>query len=390
MIEKTKIAYLLTPIDFGGAEKVSLNFLKAVDREKFSIVPIVFIRPWEKDNLFLRFLESEGYVYYKVPVAVKPVEEGRDLFRILRCWKIIYSILRSASCHLIHTNGYFADFIGVSCAKYFGIPCVSTCHGFVPQDKKIKLYGFLDRIVLRYCTKIIAVSEDLKKQLIQSRIREDKIRIIQNAVPQNCSSDNFLLRRKSKREEIGICGGQLVLGYVGRLSEEKGVKYLIEACSIIKNNNMPFRLIVVGEGPEKQELEEIARRKGIIANVYFAGFQKDIGNWLAALDIFVLPSLTEGTPLALLEAMSVKLPVIASAVGGVPKIIKNMKNGILVSPANPDQIADATIKLYTNNELRSEMARKAAETIETQFSINDWVAKIESVYLDIMAAQAGT
>ena len=78
MIEKTKIAYLLTPIDFGGAEKVSLNFLKAVDREKFSIVPIVFIRPWEKDNLFLRFLESEGYVYYKVPVAVKPVEEGRD------------------------------------------------------------------------------------------------------------------------------------------------------------------------------------------------------------------------------------------------------------------------------------------------------------------------
>lgn len=376
---KLNVAYLLTPIEFGGAEKVSINFLKSVNRDKFNILPVVLIRPWENDNFFIRFLKSEGYVYYKVPVALKSPGEGNDYFRVFRCWAMIFSILKNLSCHIVHTNGYFADLIGVSCAKYFKIPCVSTCHGFVPNDKKIQFYGFLDRIALRFCSKIIAVSDDLKRELILSGIKKEKIQVIQNAVAQHYTTDNFL-QKKNKRKEIGVQDGQMVLGYVGRLSEEKGVKYLVEACSVLRDNRIPFRLLLVGEGPEKHNIKELAIRNGILENVYFAGFQNDIESWLAVLDIFVLPSLTEGTPMALLEAMSVKLPVIATAVGGVPKVIENMKNGILVSPANPDQIAAAVTKIFENNELRKQIGSAAAETIATQFNIDQWVEKIESVY----------
>ena len=390
MAEKIKVAFLLTPIDFAGAEKVSLNLLQNIDRAIFEIFPIVLIRPWEKNNLFIKFLKTEKYFFFKVPVADRPPEEGRNYFRVAKCFKTVYSILKKLNCHLLHTNGYFADLIGIPCAIKLKIACTATCHGFVPIDKKLKFYGFLDRLILRHCTKIIAVSEELKKELVKSRISENKIRIIQNAVPQSYPSEIFQSSRISQREMLGISSEQLVIGYVGRLSKEKGVNYLIEACTNIRANNIPFQLIIVGEGPEKPKLEEKARKNGVIENVYFAGFQNDIENWLSALDIFILPSLTEGTPMALLEAMSVNLPVIASAVGGVPKIIENKKNGILVTPANPDQIADALIKLYKNDELRLKIARKAAETITNRFSINQWVDKIESVYLDIIENKACT
>ena len=125
----------------------------------------------------------------------------------------------------------------------------------------------------------------------------------------------------------------------------------------------------------------LSRKKSF--SIIFTGFQKDTENWMPVLDVFVLPSLTEGTPMALLEAMACGIPVIASAVGGVPKLIESGKNGILIQPAKPQEIKNALIMLYKNNSLLKSLSNEAQKTIISKYDINDWVGKIENEYLKI-------
>lgn len=385
-----KIAFVLTPVDFGGAEKVNLTLLKSIDRSRFDIHPILLIRPWENENYFISELKKNNYRYLTIPVAIKPSKIGKDYFRIIRSMNMLFIILRKNKYDIVHTNGYFADIIGVPISKLLGISHISTCHGFIKTDRKLSFYNALNRFTLRFATLVIAVSESIKEQLINNGLEESNISVIQNAVEISNVNESLRKDRKEKKSILDLSQDDFVVAYIGRLSEEKGIQHLIKAYSIIEKRNAYIRLIIIGDGPDKNKLIELVTKKRLTDKVSFVGFQNDIESWLAAIDIFILPSLTEGTPMALLEAMSFGLPVIASAVGGVPKVIKSMINGILVSPANPNQIADAIIKLYNNDELRLKIARKAAETIATHFSINQWITKIESVYLDIIENKACT
>src|SRR2546428_11901142 len=145
-MEPLTIAYIMTPVEFGGAERVNLNFLRNVDRAHFSVVPIVPIRPWEQENIFIDQLEKEKYTITRAPVAVCPPQHGKDYFRVLRCFRIIYSILRKNKFDLAHTHGYFADIVGILAARLLHIPVVSTCHGFISNGTRLEWYNLLDRL----------------------------------------------------------------------------------------------------------------------------------------------------------------------------------------------------------------------------------------------------
>lgn len=387
ILKKIKIAYLLTPIDFGGAEKVSVNFLKNVEREKLYINPIVLIRPWENNNLFVDEIERENYRYFKIPVAIKPLSEGRDQFRLIRCFGILYSLLRKGHYNLVHTNGYFADIIGIPAAKLLGIPVVSTCHGFIATDKKLAIYNLLDRFVLRFSNKIIAVSEAMKSNLINGGIRGARIKAIQNAVKAENDTAKINKIRKRKRNVLNFDQRDFVIGYSGRLSQEKGIQYLIQTAQIMNEWDIPIKVLIIGKGPLEDELKNVVKDSGIEDKISFTGFQRDIENWMPAMDLFVLPSLTEGTPMALLEAMAFGIPVVASAVGGVPGVIESGENGILVRPGKPQEIANAVVKIYRDKGFRCKISKKAIETINNKFSIKNWVKEIEAVYSEIVYNQ---
>ena len=314
-----KIAYILTPIDFGGAERVNLNFLKNVDRNRFQIAPIILIRPWEEDNFFIQELKKINYPIYKVPVAIRPRIEGKDYFRVIRCYRIIHSILKNNSFDLVHTHGYFADIIGIPVAKKLGIPNISTYHGFITDGRKLGIYNILNHLVLKLSNNIIAVSEEIRNILIKKGIKRKKIKVILNAVPINSNNKILAQYRKEKRKFLNVNEKEFVIGYIGRLSEEKGIKYLLEAISIL-NLDIPVKALIIGEGPQRKDLEDLVKERGIEEKVIFTGFQKDTENWLSVLDVFVLPSLTEGTPMALLEAMAFGGLVVASQVCGGAKI----------------------------------------------------------------------
>lgn len=375
---RTRVAYVVTPITFGGAEKVSLNFLRAVDRTRFDLRPILLVRPWEEPPFFAREIHQLGYDYETVPVAIRP--GGADRLRILRVAWRLYSILKRGGFDLVHTHGYFADICGLAVARLLRINGISTCHGFIDNDRKMSVYNLLDRYALRYCKTIIAVSEGIRNELVRSGIRESRIKVIPNAVENFAGEGELSYRRHEKRYSLRIEPHEHVVGYLGRLSKEKGVRYLIEAVADMQVAGDPVKLLIVGEGPERLPLEQQVRVCGLEGMVVFAGFQTDAENWLPAFDSFVLPSLTEGTPMALLEAMAVGVPIIATAVGGVPKIVTDGLNGLLVSPGNAKGISKKIKLLKENSEIKCRLGRAGLDTVNDKYRITNWCRAVESQY----------
>jgi glycosyltransferase involved in cell wall biosynthesis len=294
--------------------------------------------------------------------------------------------MKDGSFDLMHTHGHFADVCGLSVAKLLGIPGISTCHGYIkPTDTKLRVYTWLDKLFLRLCDRVIVVSSEIKIDLARNGIDESRIVFIQNAVPRTYDQKEVDDNRNKKRELLSLKQQEILIGYTGRLSEEKGVRYLIEAGSLLKKNIKNFRIVILGDGLERKELEKLVKLNDLEKEINFVGFQSDVERWLPALDIFVLPSLTEGTPLSLLEAMSLGVPVVATAVGGVPSVVEDGINGFLVNPGNVQEINEKIGFLIKNPEVRYKIAKGAMNTIKTKFDVHEWCKKIENVY-DILLA----
>ena len=375
-----KISVLATVTDFGGAEKVVLSLIKNITCELFELVPIIFTKPSLINNIFSKELDKTSKRYHTIFVNSYKIKYLNPLVNIIETYKL----LKKDNLNLIHTHGYRADVIGISLAKLMGLPVVSTCHGFISNDINLALYNKLDRFVLRFAHKIIAVSIGIKNDLIRSGINESHLLMIQNAVEVNSNLELFIQNRRNKRQEYNLTEKEFVIGYIGRLSEEKGVKYLIEATSMLNDLNRFIRVLIIGEGPQKKELEDLVKKVNMEDKIFFVGFQSDIENWLPAIDVFVLPSLTEGTPMSLLEAMANGIPVVASAVGGVPQVVDSGKNGILVAPGKPEEIVDAVNRLYQDETLRKTVHEEGKKTIELKFNASKWIKQIEAEYLKII------
>lgn len=378
MDKRIKVGFMLTPVEFGGLERVCLNLLKNINRQRFDVFPILLTRPWEPDNLFGRELKNEKYDYCEIPVALR--EEG-DFIRVARCYKLAFKIIKEQNFDLLHTHGYFADIVGIPLARLLKIPSLSTCHGFITNTWKYRLYNMIDRFILKFCNSIIAVSEGLKEQLLSSGIEKGRIQVINNAIN---SSQSYKDRvRKQQKSDLGIDPDEFILGYVGRLSIEKGIHHLLTALSQLSQKGLSLKAIIVGDGPQKRELMDQVQQLNITDKVIFTGFQKDIYKWLFCMDIFILPSLTEGLPMALLEAMSCGVPVIATEVGGVPQIIKKGINGILVTPGKPEDLTYAVLEIYADETIRSKLAENAYDLIKREYGIKKWINKIEGEYLNL-------
>ena len=379
------VAFILTPIDFGGAERVSLNLLKAYDRKKYNILVILLIRPWEEKTFFAIEIEKLNIKYLTIPVAIRPLENGNDYFRILRCYRILFSIFKKGEFDIIHTNGYFADIIGIPLSKLFRIPHVSTCHGYINNDIKLRLYNFIDIFLLKFSDQIISVSDGIKDILISWGITANKITTIPNAVILPDLTDRQIRdRRTSARKGYNINDEEIVIGYIGRFSEEKGLKFLLQAVITLNEQTLPIKIMLIGDGSERENLELISRKYGVAQHIIFTGFQQDVVSLLPALDIFILPSLTEGTPMAVLEAMSYGLPVIASRIGGIPDIITHNIDGILIYPGESKHIVEAILHLIKEPEIRKKLSINAKQKIKNFYGAKSWWNKIDNFYSQLL------
>ncbi len=379
-----KVALLLTPVEFGGAEKVGLTLLKNIQRNLFDVRPIMLIRPWEEKGFFTRELEKLGYDYQTIPVALYERHQKRDYWRVPRCAGLLRSMARKEQFDLIHTNGYFADIIGIPVAKSLGIPALAMCHGFVDSDAKLRLYNRLDLLILRLGNRVICVSEELRRLLVRWHVSSRRVCLLRNAVDAVYDPNRFSAMRQEARRAFGVTEGEILLGSCGRLSAEKGLANLVEAGSSLLAAGLPVKILLIGDGPERLKLERLAMSSNLRERCMFSGFREDVLAMLPAIDVFVLPSLTEGTPMALLEAMGQGIPVVASAVGEVPTIVAHDRSGILVEPGQVAQIAGAVRRIVENAEFREGLSQKERETIDNHFGIQPWVSEIERHYTELI------
>lgn len=236
--------------------------------------------------------------------------------------------------------------------KLFNIPYIVYCHGsdvYLPwKFKKI-----ISKLVLENAKAVVVLTQNMKKELEGFYIKN--IFIIPNGVELSKFEN---LPKAGVRKELKIDEAENVALFVGSFKAVKGVKYLIEALNIVKEKKIRCRLLLVGSGEEGEELKKLSKKLGLMESINFIGSVKneEIPKYMTASDIFVLPSLSEGLPVVILEAMASGLPVLATKAGGLPEIIKNGENGFLVEPKNSEQIAEKILYLFFNDDIRKSIS----------------------------------
>jgi glycosyltransferase involved in cell wall biosynthesis len=274
-----------------------------------------------------------------------------------RMVRTIRDHILSQQIDLVHTHDTKADLYGYLAARWAGCPLFATCHLWFSSSVRHRIYSTLDRFVLRYFDGIIGVSSHIGGTLRNSGVPQDKVAVIANGID---FSPFLSLKDASSCREFG---SDLTIGIVGRLASQKGHPFFFAAARGILDKFPRAKLVVVGEGPDRRQLEGLAQKLGIAGRVYFAGYRDDMPTVYAGLDLIVMPSLDEGLPMTLLEAMAARCAVVASAVGAVPEVIDHGQTGLLVEPGNANELEQAMLLLSNDAGLRNRIAQNARQSV---------------------------
>lgn len=360
------ILYVFVNLHIGGAEEHLRTVVNNLDANLFRPV-ICCIR--EKGEIGDE-IERSGF---KV-ISLGRFSKSWD-FRIV---KDLFDIIRKEKIDLIHTHLYHANMYGRVAALMSKIPAVITEHN-VYRKYKFKRRA-INWILSKKTAKIIAVSEMVRKYVIsRDHLEPSKVQLVHNGIDMKQVVSG--LSKSAARKRIGIPTDRFLIGSVARLTEQKGHIYLIKAANSIKDDIPGLKILIAGSGPLESQIKHMVSNEKLEKFFLFLGARRDIPEILRALDVFVMPSLWEGFPMALLEAMSCSLPVVTTPVGGIPEVITNGVNGLIITPQDDISLTNAIFELYNNDGLRRMLGEKAQETVSEKFSALTMVRKLESVYL---------
>jgi len=274
---------------------------------------------------------------------------------------------------VVHTHGYRPDVVDAAAARRLGIPTVTTVHGFTGGDWKNRLYERLQRRAHRRFDAVVAVSRPLVEQLIESGVPAHRVHLVQNAWQETAPP----LDHPAARRALGLREDGFLIGWVGRLSSEKRPDLLLDA--LVHLTDLPVTVSVIGNGPEHRSLAARARRLGVERLVRWHGTVPDAGRCFAAFDVFVLSSHTEGTPIALFEAMAAGVPIVATRVGGVPDVVSPVE-AALVTPDDPVALALAIRAVYGNPGAGRERVQRARARLRRDFTTPPWLDRYAAIY----------
>ena len=369
-----KIAYLIDGLSMGGAERLMVPILEYLSRAYFE--PYVCAMQSKDGNPMADELRARG-----VPVECLNIKHLRDMDAIPRLTRY----LKGIKADLVHTQLEAANILGNLSAKLLGLPSVCTIHVMPSLDvkTKTKLHQRAEWFVLRhFCDRVISVSEEARQYHIQiSGSSAEQVTTIFNGIDLSAFVDmNYARERGIVRAELGIPSDADVLTTVAVLRPPKGIQFMIRALPDVLAAHPNTYYLVVGSGSHHDALIEEARRAGVSHRVIFVGMRRDVPRLMAASDVFVLPTLTEALPTVLAEAMAAKLPIVASRVGGIPEMIADAQNGILVAPEDVNGLASACIHLLTHPERRSAMGGEGLRIVNQKFSIERQVHQLKELY----------
>ena len=372
--QKARILHLITRLPVGGAEKVLVDVVRTLDPERYeSLVCCI-----QAKGELAEELERSGF-------RVVCLERMRSRRFDWRAVQDLSRLCRTEGITLVHTHLYHANLYGRIAAFLSGVPAIATVHNVYAQRKFHR--KLLNRLLSHASARVIAVSEDVREDLVKhDGIDPEKVSVVHNGIDvRRVDTD---LTREQARARLGVRDDELLIGCVGRLEEQKGHRFLLEACAALKNDlGGRLRLLVVGDGRLRQDLEDRAAALGVGASVSFLGTRHDVPEILRALDIYVMPSLWEGLSIAMLEAMAAGVAVVISDVSGVAQALGNNQHGIRVAPGNAAALVDAIRSLAGQPSRRRALGMSARERVKAAFSIDAMMSQLTSIYEQALASK---
>jgi glycosyltransferase involved in cell wall biosynthesis len=348
-----KVLHIIETPGTGGAESVLVEIAAGLPPE-FTSVGVMMCESWTG-----RELEKRG-----MEVTVMPLRRSFDVSWPMRFARFI----RAQKVDVVQSHEFTANVYASAGARLAGVPIVCTTHG-----KNYWPYALYRRAAYRWAAHnaraFVAVSADLCRYITSTLgIAERGVRVIRNGIDPNVFKYDAHARA-NVRAELSVHASQPLLLACGELTQVKGHECLVRAVRQVVENCPEAVVAIAGHGPLREYLEALADSLGVNSHMRFLGFRDDVPALLNAADVFVMPSLSEGLPLALLEAMSVGIPVVATAVGGVPELIRAGETGWLVPPRDADALGRALVGVIQNPTSRERVVAEARQLCSGQYDL---------------------
>lgn len=367
-----RLTHVLAPANFGGLERVVFALSTGQQRRGNAVHVVMLVEAGTAEPFVATQLKHE-----EVEVVTIPTRR-RDYLTQMR---LLSDHCRETEPDVLHTHGYLPDVLSRALPRSVTARRVSTVHGFIGGTLRGRVYEWLQcRAYGR--VDAVAVSRKLASDLVARGVPKTKVHLIPNgAVPV------ALLDRKVARQQLGLSEETFNVGWVGRVSHEKGLDVLLDALRQL--TDLPIRLTVVGDGPSRAALQRYCEGSGLNSAVHWAGVLFDPSAMLRAFDLVVISSRTEGTPMTLLEAMSAQVPVVATAVGGIPDVMA-AEQGLLVPSEDPGALTAAIRSVYYDRTAAMRRAFAARRRIDTDFSMENWLEQYDTLYAALPAWSGGS
>jgi glycosyltransferase involved in cell wall biosynthesis len=367
---------------YGGAEKLAYEFALRLDPARFVsyLCTIRAVDPSQRqaDERDANELANAG-------VRVLTLDQPGPMLLTPRAWARLYALLVRESIDVVHAHMPRASVPGALLAHLARVPVVvSHEHGSALEGKRVRT--FLDReVVARLSTVMVAVSEwDRRNLIAHERIAPELIRVLPNGIAPAPASSAPTSPSRAPAPALARTAGTHLIGAVGRLYPEKGYEYLIEAVALLRDGGYAVRCVILGEGPHEAELRELIDRIGVGEQVQLLGRRDDVEQIVRELDVAVLCSVREGSPLAMLEYMAAGAPIVATAVGGIPELVEDDVHGVLVEAANPQALCAGIAKLLDDRALATRLAAAAQARRAAEFDLAALMRRIEGLYDELL------
>ena len=366
-----KILHLIGGGEIGGAEELVYTLIKLTDPEQYDVHLICLC-----EGPFADLVSAEGF-----PATTIPMRHKADIKKI----KDIRRYIREQQIDLVHTHGVRANLIGRPAAKREGLPVVTTFHSVLRYDYDRAWKATLARLLTmqgnHYTDKFIAISHAIGGDLRQMRIDPERIQVIHSGL----DTTKFKSRRDPDqlKEQLGLSPERLTYTMVARLHPVKGHRYFLTAARRLVDAGIPAQFLLIGEGISRPEIEAQVKELGLESLVYMPGYYSEVEDIYRLSDVLCVPSLMEGLGLVILEGMYFGVPIIASRVGGIPELIEDGKNGLLIPPADAEALYEAMYKMACHPELMQELAQEGRRRVQ-QFTVETMARQVEECYAQLL------
>ena len=364
---RKKILHMVEALDTGGLERILATIVLGLDRNQFDV------RVWclARGGAIADELRQQG-----VAVEVLGISSYHHPARIFA----LARLMRKEGFHVVHTHGYFAGTLGRLAALLSG-SCVLIHHVHSTYHEYHRRHRCIEKILSCFTYRVVCVSEAVRNFVMtREGIRREKTFVVPNGSPEPLPAD-MQADIGMERQLLGIGNQEQVIVTVASLTANKGHGILLDALGPVMEKTPDVSLLVVGDGPLREELTEKARALGMAPRVIWAGLRKDVFRLLRLSDLFVLPSLyREGLSLAVIEAMAVGLPVVCTNLSGMSELVRHPESGLLVPPGDAAELSGAISSLLGDSSRRKQMGRNGREIYERNFTSERMIRRIEGIY----------